>query len=532
MTTPPPESPEAPAPPDAARPADAPALPPGGNERRLHPWSWLFVLLQQLRQFIVPLLVLLFLGRGDSYALWPLVGVAALAATSVWRYFTYRYRIDDDRLVVREGVFQRQVRQVPFARIHNVALHQSLLHRAFGVAEVRLESAGGKKPEAEMRVLHMDEALALERLIRIRGAAAVGADAGSDAGQDGFERDQAAPAGDDEGRLLLRLPAGELIRLGLVSNRGMVVVGGVFAVAWQAMPERALAGAVKDAVAGIFGYASSFADGPAARAVAMAMVVVLALTLLRLLSVALALLQYHGFRLLLQGRRLTVERGLLTRLRTSVSRRRIQSWTLREGLLHRLLRRRALHVDTAAGVGESGEQRGLRELAPIATPLACDALVREVLPGVAWPPVGWRRLHPRAWQRLALSGVLLSLVATVAACWYFGPAGLLALAWVPWSAYAARQHARRAGYALDARMLAVREGWWTRRWRFAEIDKLQALSLQQSPLDRWFGMATLWLDTAGARPGTLLQLRFLPEAEARALHGRLAAELARMPLRW
>src|SRR5690606_25286195 len=97
MTTPP-ESPEAPAPPDAARPADAPALPPDGNERRLHPWSWLFVLLQQLRQFIVPLLVLLFLGRGDSYALWPLVGVAALAATSVWRYFTYRYRIDDDRL--------------------------------------------------------------------------------------------------------------------------------------------------------------------------------------------------------------------------------------------------------------------------------------------------------------------------------------------------------------------------------------------------------------------------------------------------
>ena len=55
----------------------------------------------------------------------------------------------------------------------------------------------------------------------------------------------------------------------------------------------------------------------------------------------------------------------------------------------------------------------------------------------------------------------------------------------------------------------------------------------QPPLDRAFGMATLWLDTAGARTAAPpLRLRFLPEAEARALHGRLAAELAGMPLRW
>src|SRR3546814_6259338 len=64
--------------------------------------------------------------------------------------------------------------------------------------------------------------------------------------------------------------------------------------------------------------------------------------LLRVLSVALALLQYWGFRLEEHGRRLTVERGLLTRLRTSAPRRRIQSWTLRESVLHRWFGRRTL----------------------------------------------------------------------------------------------------------------------------------------------------------------------------------------------
>ncbi|MCW5581378.1 MAG: PH domain-containing protein, partial [Luteimonas sp.] len=67
---------------------------------------------------------------------------------------------------------------------------------------------------------------------------------------------------------------------------------------------------------------------------------------------------------------------------------------------------------------------------------------------------------------------------------------------------------------------------------FAEIDKLQALRLQRSPLDRRFGMASLWLDTAGAGATVPLRMRFLPEAEARALGARLGREVARRRLRW
>jgi putative membrane protein len=48
-------------------------------ERRLHPLSWLFVLLQQLKQFIVPLLALFLFKQGDRNELWPLIGVGVLA---------------------------------------------------------------------------------------------------------------------------------------------------------------------------------------------------------------------------------------------------------------------------------------------------------------------------------------------------------------------------------------------------------------------------------------------------------------------
>jgi putative membrane protein len=107
------------------------------EERRLHPLSWFFVLIQQLKQFIVPLLVLLFLGRGDRNDLWSIVFICLLATYSIWQYYTYRFRIDRDSLTIRSGLLERSLRQIPFARIHNVALHQSLLHRLFRVADVR-----------------------------------------------------------------------------------------------------------------------------------------------------------------------------------------------------------------------------------------------------------------------------------------------------------------------------------------------------------------------------------------------------------
>lgn len=501
--------------------------PDAAAERRLHPLSWLFVLIAQLRQFILPLAALLFFGQRDEQALWPLVGVAVLALVSVWQYFTYRYRIDGDSLVVRSGLLHRHLRQVPFARIHNVALHQSLLHRIFDVAEVRLESAGGTKPEAQMRVLRMADALALEALVRKRSAAPGAHAADVDAaGTAASARPAETPA-----HTLLRLPPMEVLRLGLVSNRGLLVLGGGAAALSQVSP-RMFSGLFEHWGQALFGWADAHHFGAQEYLAVGASLVVAFVLLLRAFSMLLALLQYFGFRLDLQGRRLTVERGLLTRVRTSVPRRRIQAWTLHEGLMHRLLRRRSLDVDTAAG-GERGKPRSLRELAPIATADTCDALVRQLLPGVQWPPAQWQPLHRLAWLRLAWPGALVALLACAVAWPRIGAWALLALAWLPWGAFVAHRHARHAGYACDERLVAMHGGWWSRHWRFAEVDKLQALQLAQSPLDRRCGMATLYLDTAGADAmAPPLRLHYLPEADARRLFRQLGEAVAARKLHW
>jgi len=494
---------------DADQDVKSPTIPANASvERRLHPLSWLFTLIGQLKQFAIPLIVVLITGRRNDDDWWGLLGVGGLLIWSVIHYFTYRYRIDSDGVVIRSGLLQRNLRHIPFARIQNVTLHQSMLHRLFNVAEVRLESAGAAKPEGQMQVLKLEAAQELERLVRDHGA-----------------RSEASSATPEQSELLLSLSVAEVIRLGLINNRGVLVIGGLFAVLAQAGDN--LIGKIFSSLGQwLSGHADALHLSVLAMAAAAVLLLLILLVLLRLLSVAIALLQFYGFRLSESAGRLSVERGLLTRTRASVRRHRIQAFSLSEGVLHRWFGRQSLRIDTAV-VEVANERRSLRDLVPIATPDTVDALIDRLLPEHAWPVRAWTPLHPLAWRRQFVAPVIAILIATTVLFFFKGAIALALLTAVPLAYWRARLWARHSAYSVSDGLIAFRGGWLSRHWRFAESRKLQALEFQQSPFDRRLGMATLRFDTAGAsemeRP---LAIPYLPEDEARRLYAQLSQSLA------
>jgi putative membrane protein len=483
------------------------------NERRLHPLSWLFVLLAQLRQFAVPLIVLVLAGgRGDRWELVGALGVLVLPLIAVAQYFSYRFRIADDELIIRSGIFQRNRRHIPFRRIHNVSLHQNLLHRAFGVAEVHLESAGGVKPEAQMRVLSLADAHALEALVQSRGNASQATTS---------EAITTAPA-----TALLSLPTSELLRLGLISNRGMVVVAAGFGVLAQS-GSQAFGAALKSIAQNLFGWANGQHLSVIGWLLAGISLFIVFAAVLRVLSMLLAILQFHGFTLHQQGQRLSVEAGLLTRIRAHTPRHRIQAWTLHESLLQRWLHRQSLSIDSAV-IQASNNQRSLRDLAPIAPPHTVTALLQRLLPAAGWPDMDWQPLHPRAWRRMLVIPSAVTVLACAALWLRFGNVALFALLALPWWWLRARRLAKFAGYALSDSVIVIRGGWPGHYWRLAEISKLQVIGISSTPFDRRHDMATLWLDTAGATAmQPRLRIRYLPNAQARALLETLNARMQR-----
>jgi len=504
------------------------------QEQRLHPLSWLLELLGQLpRVSVTVVVVLLMIMRGNRSDTEPwllvflvIAGLLFAVLMSILHYLTYHYRIEQDRLIVRSGILSRTRREIPFTRIHNVVLHQSLWHRLFDVAELRLESAAGSEPEAHMRVVALDQALALERLIR---GSSVVTPPKMEAPNASTSVATKAPAS----HTLLTLSFAEQIRLGLLSNRAWIGLIALFGVAWQFMPENIIA----EQSASLAKQADSlFAANTRLLIGIAAGLLLLTWMMMQAISVLLTVIQYHGFKLTEIDNRLTVERGLFTRHRSSVARRRIQSWTVYEGVLHRLFARRQLEVDIASVVQinpQGGQQvEAERDLVPLASIPITNQVLQHLLPDVQWPVPYWQRVAVGQWWRLCLPTVLLLTVISALAYWKWGNIGLWVWLWLGWSAFKARKQTMRMGWALDGPYLAIRNGWWNRTWRLVELEKLQGLQLQRSPLDRWFGTATLHLDSAGAVGSPPLKLRFVPHARASRLLDHLTQETAKRKLQW
>lgn len=486
---------------ELTEPGAPPVAPP---DRRLHPASPVFTLVAQLKRYAVPLVILLLTGRGDRTELWSLGFVVLLVAWSAAHYALFRFRIDRTGVVIREGVFVRSVRHIPFDRIQNVSLNQSLLHRVFGVADVELESAGGRGAEGRMRVLAIEDAQAVESAVRDAAPVAAAAPSG----------EPAAPA--PEPVPLLTLSLGEAARYGIIANRALLIVAAALGVVSQIDSDlleeiaRQWGGRALGAMAALFPAGAQAAVRAAVLAVFVGVAFVGA-------SAALGVLRYHEFTLTDDGQRLRVSRGLFSRLRAALQRRRIQLFTIRESVLHRLFRRRALAVDVLAD--STDEDRSLRELAPIAPPGQLDALVAHLLaPNAAWPVDDWRPLHPRAWRRRFTPHAVAVLAIAAFSVWAFGTRGYVALAALVPVFFSARLWARHTSYACERGLVAVRTGWLGRTWRFIEIRKLQSVHITQSPFDRRYGMATLDVDTAGATErAPRLLIPWLAEHDARAL---------------
>lgn len=460
--------------------------------KRLHRLSWIFVSIEYVKQFIFPVLAAIFLGARQDGGAWTAFLVLPLVGGALWHQWIYRYDFGPRSLVIREGLFFRNTRNIEYRRIENVDTERNLLHRLFNVAQVRVETSSGGSSEAVVRVLDMAAVQEMrERIFEARSTMSA----------------EAKPVVAAQAETLLHLPPAELLRFGLIDNRGMIVVAAIFGLASQVGSEQL----VKRWMEPFFKTlpVDSFtALAPTLQTFFVFSTIVGLIAGTRILSVLFAFITLHDFRLAQSQDDLRVQYGLLTRISLTLRRPRIQAVHRKSSILHRLFRRVSLTVDLAGGVGGQVTQEGnnaqARELwlAPVSTYQKADELVRIALPAVRLDEAKWQGLAPGARGRLFR---LLSIVWLLAAI----PASVTLSSWLvmPWIALPvipllwlhAHLYVKYTGWALHEDFFAVRRGWLTRRLSVTPRNRVQAVRLSESPFDRRYGMASLLVDTAGAR---------------------------------
>jgi putative membrane protein len=498
-------------------------------DRLLHPASLVVHVANGLKPWLIPLALVLVFSKGERWEFWFMLWLVPSTAYQALRYWRLRWRLDPDELVVREGVFFRNERHVPFERIQNIDLVQGPLERWLALASVRIETATGSEPEAELssvRLCEVDEIRA--RVFAGRGRAAVAeshaaapwTESGATVAPEAHGAPSPAPVS------LARLGLRELALLGLSSQRGFVLI---------------LSGLWFGRELGPFGDVSQaelrpwFDLLPAHRwAIAVLVLLGVALLLAGALSIAWTVLRFHGFELLRAGEDLRWSAGLLTRRAATIPRQRIQLVSAQAGLLQRWLGGVCVRIETGAGTAEESETRQARRwFVPWLASEELAPLLSEIDPGLDLAAVPWQPPAPGFRRRMVKKAILSGALAGVAGLALVRPWGALAFLLLPLFVALALREARSLAWARTSMGLAFQSGALRHRRSFVRSARLQSVSVKESPFDRRHGMASLCLDTAGAGPAQhKVHVPYLRKEVAVALARELAAEAELRGFEW
>ncbi len=392
-----------------------------------------------------------------------LIGLVLVGLWESAEVRVYEYRLDADTFDISSGVVSRREREIPFDRIQNVDIAQNVLQRALGIAEVRLETAGGGgESEARLQYVSRQEATRLQELIskRKRG--------------DVSERDPGA-----SNDILFELDQRELGILGLTSANARLfgLVFGLFVIVSPVAAEQ-----ISPRLSILLFL------GPA--------VAVAGLVLLWVASGVQAVLRYYGFRLYRHDEELRYKRGLLQQYDGTIPLSKIQTLMVRENLLARAVGYGSLSIETAGYA--PGQDDNVESAVPIAKLDRVFELARTIEeigePEFTRPP---KRARLRYVARYTIIVGLLTAVAggihlwTDAVPFWFAVAGVWVL--VP---PAAHLKWKNIGYSVGERYIISRVGFWTRRTTIVPYYRIQTVSSSQSVFQRRRDLATLTVDTA------------------------------------
>ena len=475
---------------------------------RLHPSSLAFDLITHGKSYLFPALIALFsAARGGSFGIYiaAIIFVPAILS-SIFRYFTFRYSIQNQQLVVTKGLIFRSVRTVPVSRIQNLDFVQNILHRMLGVAEVRVETASGTEAEATLRVLSLEQMDKLRsEIFDLQSAKTVVDSAFLPAVNDSPDVDGMTgglrPASiRDAGESLLEIPTAWLLRAGLASNRGMLMLGIAFGAMfqfdfedrfdfrriWRFLPQLdGSIGGILTLLSGLIGL----------------------LLLLRLLGVGWFILRFFGYKLKRHGEDLRISCGLFTKVSATVPRGRIQFISIHRNLIMRWMGYSSLRIETAGGAGKDNENATTTVSRRWFVPVIPDHQVAPLLcilrPGLVWDEssLDFQPLSSRASTRMMRLSIILGALLVVVGLgfsrpWGFLPGVLLLPVFIWW----AIKKSKSMRYAWTKDGLVYRSGVLNRKTSLTFFEKIQGVSVRQSPFDRRWKMAQLAIDTAAAGP--------------------------------
>ncbi len=515
---------------DGSAPQRTPASPP---LRRTHPLTVAVKTARMLVSVVGFLIAFTVFGSANGRLLQSigLAGLVLLATVLIaalswlsWSRFTYGIVGSD--LWIERGVLVRKRATIPLPRIQGVDVRADLFNRVLGLVELRVQTAGGgDDPEAVIGSVPLADAEVLRSAL-LRGHLTATETAGTQAPNPIFGANPVGRMSDFRGALggaeIAReqtafefvLSPKRLVLSAITSNQITIILFIGLGAAAQGL--ELFGGGLIDTIAST--------AGRLAVPFLIALIVLLVVVGL-LIALAVAVAKTWGFSARRVANRIETESGLLERRMTSVPIRRVQSVSVQETWLRRLLGYQAITVETA-GFGKGDEQAGgisTQLVVPLARRDEIGDLMHALLPEVGdLPPV--RSLPRKSMRFYMLVPTVLTVVAVGAiavAAGTFVPVagvGLAGTGLVLAGIVAASRYLswRSAGIGTDFDAMTVQTGIiGSKRVRLGR-NRIQSMHLRQTPFQRHAGIATVeaWSVSGSSKSRNRMPHVLLEEADA------------------
>ncbi|QVQ54574.1 PH domain-containing protein [Spiractinospora alimapuensis] len=487
-----------------------------------------------LRNFLIPLVVILFVGSTNPWALASaLVVLVSFFVSGLVTYQTFRYRVGAERLEIRQGLISRSRRTIPLERIRGVDVTSTLLHRILGLAVVRIEAASGRgeSEEGKLDAVSRREADRLRQVLLRRKEELRERKAGEDPssptgdteGTEGAVRASGTGAGGPHSDAL-EVPAATDASSGAETtvSRGTGTNGadrtyftmprrwylyGAVTLGYLLTPFVALAallGVVAQAIGqvevdirredaeGALEWLSQVAEIPLAWIVS-GVLLGLAVLMPTFAVVAYAI-NHWAFSLTQREQSLVTSRGLFTRHSVTLERRRIRGYELIDTPLERLVRAVQLRA-IVTGLGDVSTRAVL-------LPLGNRPRVMDVVDRALGSFRSTLRAHPRAAlaRRLFRAVAPWLVVAVVALATRYDTVAVLALVLAVVNVPLGWDRYRSLGHGYDGDHVSVRSGSLRRRHAVVHRQAVIGWRWNQTIFQRRVGLATLTA-TVGAGTG-------------------------------
>ncbi|UAC48484.1 PH domain-containing protein [Bacillus aquiflavi] len=445
--------------------------------KRLHPITILIHILKQLKEFIIPIIIFIFLGSrdGDKSGFFFLIGISIAIAfvlvSAILSWVRFTYRIEEGELRIEHGIFVKKKRYIPFERIQSIDLSEGILQRPFGLVKLSVETAGSgganlDESEANLTAITKKEANTIQAIIA--------------AEKNKMNIDETSHVNEqkEHEEILYEISSKELLLLASTSGGVGVVISAFFAFIFQFEEYIPYERIFKD-----------FEQIAANGFIFISILVFIGFLIAWVVALIGTMIKYASYTVKKVNDDLIISRGLVEKRQLTIPIKRIQAIRIAESPIRQPFGLCSVFVESAGGSvmdkeGASVMLLPLIKKDKISTYLAAGLNVYNFNPT-------FKSVPKRALKRYIFRGLLYVLPLVAAALFFFRQWGLFSLILPLISIYWSYLRYKDAGWSLHNQQLNLRSRFMIKNTFFMIKNRVQSLDIQHSFFQRRKKLATV-----------------------------------------